>query len=127
MARRVRRVPRVKGEDGAVGPQGPKGDDGAQGPQGQQGPQGDTGLTGGNVAGATVVSSTKNAATITVSCDAGQFAVGGGGKAASNRTLEASYHTVTAGSPTGWTVVFSQSGNHTAYVVCINPAVAVTP
>jgi hypothetical protein len=69
------------------------------------------------------VSTTTDTATAT--CGAGEIAVGGGGLADSMRTLRGSFPSNAAGqpvtsgvSPTSWTVVFTQSGSQTAYVVC---------
>jgi hypothetical protein len=71
------------GPRGAAGPQGPKGE---TGPQGSQGPKGDTGAAGmPGVTGEHVVSkvTTIGDGTLqsnTVSCPAGETALGGGGR-----------------------------------------------
>ena len=73
-----------------------------------------------------MVSVTAVGAKVTANCPAGKFAIGGGGLSSSNRTLDGSYPSTSAGvpfvsadsSPTSWTASFSQSGTQTAYVIC---------
>ena len=73
--------------------------------------------------GATVVTDAANAATVTVSCPAGQVAVGGGGNGGAIgggfRSLAASFPTVSGSTPDGWTARFSgASAGNTVYVSC---------
>lgn len=69
---------------------------------------------------------------LTVSCDAGQAVLGGGGLRGSNQAMQASYPAVLAvtgttlgtpaingQSPNGWTVIFNNANpNNRVFVVC---------
>lgn len=115
------------------GSQGPKGDTGTSGAPGATGSPGTPGTAG--AAGATNVTTRLNTALIpigstdvTVQCQAGEKAVGGGGAAADDPelTVEESYpEPQTNGTtPTGWTVRYRVSGiphSATAVVVCARP------
>ncbi|HET6624959.1 MAG TPA: hypothetical protein VFG63_01085 [Nocardioidaceae bacterium] len=126
------------GVDGAVGPAGPAGPVGAEGPQGPEGPEGDEGdqgeqgvqgeqgapgadgVSGYHVAevAATV---TGNTGSVTVSCAAGEVALGGGAKG----TLDiAQSYPALVGELNSWTTEFTSTASNvksfagTGYVVC---------
>lgn len=54
---------------------------------------------------------------VSVSCDAGQLATGGGGGCASGE-MRGSRPVLTAETPSGWELTCSREGTHTAYVIC---------
>ena len=93
--------------------------------KGDKGETGATGPAGGSIASATVVSATTGASTVTLTCPGVTVAVGGGGRANTNRTIDGSYPStsdgtpLTSGTPHYWTVTFSQgSAGQSAYAVC---------
>jgi len=147
-----------KGDTGARGPAGatgPKGDTGAQGPAGATGPQGDTGAQGPagatgatgpqgvtGPAGATSVvvrtntvqqalNAGQESTDITVSCQPGEVATGGGGNAPQYGFLDlvASFPITTNNVPSGWDIRIKNGSssqnvgnpNLTAYVICASP------
>lgn len=138
-----------RGSQGAPGPTGPTGPQGATGTTGQTGPpgvagpagpKGDTGAAG--PAGATNVVTRTNtvqqalnagqtSTDITVSCNQGEVATGGGGNAPQYGFLDlvASFPITTGNVPTGWDIRIKNSSsnqnvgnpNLTAYVICSSP------
>jgi hypothetical protein len=105
----------LKAIDFATG-QLPKGDQGAQGIQGPPGPAGATNVT--------VRVSDEGLGVTTVSCDAGERAVGGGALS-SDGFLVAVGPNVTSGTPTGWAAQADDGGGGDAHVrvsvVCAKP------
>jgi hypothetical protein len=111
---------------GATGAQGAKGD---PGPAGQQGPKGDPGAT--NVTVRTAAGPAANPgffSGVTVSCDPGEVATGGGvdRDAGLKGSVVQSSPTPTSGRPTGWSVVMRNDGASgtaatQAYVICASP------
>jgi hypothetical protein len=118
-----------KGDKGDTGPQGPRGSQGAQGPQGPAGATGATGLVGASGATHVVVRSATNLSptnSLTVSCNAGEVATGGGGQTFGGDSLVQSFpQPGTEGAqPTGWKIIDSTgatAGNLIVYVVCASP------
>src|SRR5207249_4801400 len=114
---------------GAQGLQGSKGDPGAQGAQGAQGSKGDAGAQGaqgpkGDPGTASLQSKTNSSAssnatqTVTVACDAGQVATGGGASLdSSNAYLYVNAPVFTSGLPTGWTASATKSGGSGSYTL----------
>ncbi|MFT4010047.1 MAG: hypothetical protein QM655_08400 [Nocardioidaceae bacterium] len=138
-------LPGEDGADGATGAQGPQGDQGIQGLQGETGATGATGAQGATgekgatgdkgekgdtgpagptgpsgVANTVVKTSTDNSTTVTVMCDDGQVATGGGGTAPEGQYLQASAPVLDdSGKPVGWEVTYSSYGDDkTTYAVC---------
>ena len=139
------------GKVGPVGPQGAEGTAGPEGPRGAEGPRGETGATGPQgppgedgadgaqgPAGATNVvirhSSDTNVqpgttATVTVDCNPGERAIGGGGTngAAAAVHLKQSNPTpaTQGGSPTGWAATYENTSASPAgiraWVICASP------
>jgi hypothetical protein len=128
----------AKGDTGATGLQGPKGDpgvDGTDGATGATGPQGPAGPAGGVVVpvvkssnSGAVVDLVNSTSTVTVTCDPGYAAVGGGVKVKdfTQDAIAQNSPDVTAGTATGW-IGSVWSGNATndpptVYVLCVpNP------
>ena len=126
-----------KGLEGAAGPTGPQGATGPTGPKGDTGAQGATGPAGAtNVAVRTnTVQQALNAGQesndVTVSCDQGEVATGGGGNAPQYGFLDlvASFPITTNNVPTGWDIRIKNGSsnqnvttpNLTAYVICASP------
>ena len=54
---------------------------------------------------------------VSLSCDAGRLATGGGGSCAAGE-MRGSRPVVAAGTPVGWELTCSRDGAHTAYVIC---------
>ncbi|MHB8574521.1 MAG: hypothetical protein ACYDCQ_04230 [Dehalococcoidia bacterium] len=127
------------GPAGPVGLQGPKGDAGAPGTNGQQGPKGDTGATGAvgpAGPGSTYYTTTWDGGsgggianggigTLSVGCNAGDTAVGGGVKSTLPNGFGNAHFWVSSSFPSGagaWeTSLTNQSGvaiNGLWYVVC---------
>ena len=103
---------------GPVGPQGPAG------PQGPQGPQGPEGASG--VSRITVRVNNTNSSLITVQCNSGERATGGGGYNPSTNLVGSApvnrigNISIAGETPTGWQASFSSGhvGN-TVYVICM--------
>ena len=84
--------PGAKGDQGDPGAKGDQGDPGAKGDKGDKGDQGDTGpgLGGTRIVHSTPITHDKNtdAETTSVSCDADEVLVGGGGTMTSTDNLQ---------------------------------------
>lgn len=114
---------------GAQGPAGPQGPTGATGPKGTDGTAGTAGATNVVARFSTESKPVGDDEAVTVSCLAGEKAVGGGGNIPPSDpevTIVASNPSpATDGStPTGWTMHFKITGiahNVTASVVCAKP------
>jgi hypothetical protein len=134
----------AQGEQGIQGIQGDKGDtgdtgaQGPAGPQGEQGPAGPKGDKGDGLASVTVRSESATAATnalrqLTVSCGAGEIAVGGGhaftGNTSDNTVKETlllqSRPAQTTGTPTGW-FAEAKSTNNNSYTLSVYAVCAAT-
>lgn len=114
-----------QGPQGPPGPEGPEGPEGPQGPQGPQGPPGPAGVQGFYTVTAAMSLNSGQFTGNTVSCGAGDRAVGGGVSGASpddEDRLLASRPDPTSGAPTGWfsSVLKASGGTETFtwYVVC---------
>ena len=106
-----------------------KGPQGIQGATGATGATGPTGATGSAGVSTVVVSAGADNTTVTATCTAGRFAIGGGGQGATGHSLTASFPStsggvaVTTGSATSWTAIFDSSSgstNNTAFVTCVS-------
>ena len=110
-----------------VGPQGPAGDVGPAGPKGDRGDVGPQGPTGpaGTLGGSTIrtVSGAPGVGIVQAECDAGEFAVGGGGMSSnSNKFILKSIPVLNgSGQASGWILEMTAAGQDitTAYVVCV--------
>ena len=135
---------RAPGRNGVRGLRGATGLQGAVGPQGPQGIQGVKGAPAvasvttriDDSDGTGVVVAAGANFTASVSCNAGEIAVGGGGVSGLGGdpnqplafvTIAASRPTPGTGTPTGWTVTFRNDDSishvlgHKVYVNCITP------
>jgi hypothetical protein len=107
-----------QGPAGDVGPVGPKGDRGDVGPQGPAGPA-------ASLSGTTIrsVSGSPGVGIVQADCDAGEFAVGGGGMSSnSNKFILKSIPAINgSGQASGWILEMTAAGQDitTAYVVCV--------
>jgi hypothetical protein len=115
-------------QTGPVGPQGPQGLRAAQGPQGPQGPQGAPGTNGTNGATHVVMRSATNTNVtniMTVSCNPGEVATGGGGRVVgAGLRFSNPLPGVNGGTPTGWQVDSDtgvSAGQLVAWVICASP------
>lgn len=111
--------PGKPGRPGRPGPQGPQGEQGEQGPQGNQGSQGNQGAQG--TVGSSYVKTVTASNNVTVNCDTGDVATGGGASV-TNGNLSATYPIggTTDTPPTGWQAIQTAGNpdNITVYVVC---------
>ncbi|WP_314196392.1 hypothetical protein [uncultured Arthrobacter sp.] len=111
------------GETGATGAQGEKGDIGETGATGAQGGKGDTGATGAAAStSVTVQSLTASTGTVTVLCDTGQVAMGGGfsGVVTNPSNQVTASQPVTVGAQKGWSVTQTRAASITVYATCID-------
>ena len=122
------------GPPGVAGPAGPKGDPGAKGDTGTPGPAGPAGATNVVTRTSTVqqaLNAGQTSTDITVSCNQGEVATGGGGNAPQYGFLDlvASFPITTGNVPTGWDIRIKNSSSNqnvgnpdlTAYVICSSP------
>ncbi|MFF4098215.1 hypothetical protein [Streptomyces sp. NPDC001903] len=103
-----------QGEPGERGPQGFQGNQGFQGFQGNQGFQGEAGATGTVT---TYVNSATEDSTVTVTCNTGDLATGGGFLTATG-AVRVSRPIGTP--PNGWQATTTAEQPITAYVVCVD-------
>jgi hypothetical protein len=111
------------GATGAQGIQGQKGETGATGAPGAQGAQGEKGDTGAAAStSVTVQSLTASTATVTVLCDTGQVAMGGGfsGVVTNPSNQVTASQPVTVGAQKGWSVTQTRATSITVYATCID-------
>jgi hypothetical protein len=129
----------VKGDKGDPGAKGDQGDPGLKGDKGDKGDPGTPGATNVTVrfhqGALQMLGYESTTADVTSSCDAGERAVGGGGETTNGHfALVRSQPTPNGGTPTGWTVTFTQTNRTgdlidihkevvivTAYAVCASP------
>jgi len=94
------------------------------GPQGPQGPAGTAAATNATIRSQTV-SFAPGSRTLTVPCNAGETATGGGLSITAGGTYLGSYPSPFTGKPTGWTgSLEAAAGSGTTasvYVVCVSP------
>jgi hypothetical protein len=112
-----------QGAQGAQGAQGPQGGGaGSQGPQGPQGAQGAQGAQGSRgTIGTIYVKTATGTRTVTVSCNDGDVATGGGFSTGQGSLRDSRPTPVGTNPPTGWQATTTANQPITAYVVCATP------